>query len=53
MADLAPVVGPEVVVHKSGTSEACTAGEQAEEGGKPAAAAKDVVSFPSQPTHRE
>lgn len=52
MADLAPVVGPEVV-HMSGTSEACTVGEQAEEGGKPAAAAKDVVSFPSQPTRRE
>lgn len=52
MADLAPVVDPEVV-HTSGTSEAYTAGEQAEEGGKPAGAAKDDVSFPFQPTRRE
>lgn len=52
MADLAPVVGPEVA-HKNGTSEACTAGEQVQEGGTPAAAAKGVASFPSQPTRLE
>lgn len=53
VADLAQAVGPGVVVHKSETSEACTAGEQVEEGGTPAAAAKGVVSFLSQLTRRE
>lgn len=41
------------MVHKSGTSEAYIAGEQAQEGGTPAAAAKGVVSFPSLLTRLE